>query len=349
MGWTGLCGAPDRRPTGLWGELSTGASMPLARGVGAVDHRWVDIETGRPVLRADLLGRGLTDDEVRRARRAHRWTPLRPGAYLPEGDPRLSDPEERHRLLVLSTAARLAPGAVVSHLSAAVLHGLPLWGVPLRTVHITRNGQSGGRRSSHVHLHAAPIDVDETATIDGVRVTSPARTVVDVARTAPFETAVTVADAALFAELVTRAEIEDAMARAGRRCGAPAARRVVAFADGLADGPGESRSRVRIHAMGLPRPVLQHVLNDRDGRFVAQVDFWWADAGVVGEFDGALKYGRALKPGQDPADAVYLEKLREDAIRAQDGVRTVVRWGWRDVDTFPAVAERLRRALGPAR
>ncbi|MBW0103201.1 hypothetical protein I4I78_12295 [Pseudonocardia sp. KRD-291] len=307
------------------------------------------MEKGEPVLRADLLGRGFTDDEVRRARRAHRWTPLRPGAYLPEDDPRLNVPDDRHRLLARATVPRLAAGAVVSHVSAAVLHGLPVWGVPLRTVHVTRDARSGGRTSRHVQLHAAPIGPDEIVVIDGLAVTTLARTVVDVARTAPFETAVTIADAALFSRQLTWPEVDEAMVRAGRRRGGPASRRVVAFANGLADGPGESRSRVRMSGLGIPRPVLQHVVRDRDGLFVAQVDFWWPGSGVVGEFDGLIKYGRSLKPGEESAEAVYREKLREDAIRAQNDVRTVIRWTWRDIDTFADVAERLRRVLSPPR
>ena len=43
-----------------------------------------------------------------------------------------------HRLLVRATLAGLRRPAVVSHQSAAVLHGLPLWDVPLDRVHITR-------------------------------------------------------------------------------------------------------------------------------------------------------------------------------------------------------------------
>ncbi|MDQ4117348.1 MAG: hypothetical protein M3235_10370, partial [Actinomycetota bacterium] len=125
----------------------------------------------------------------------------------------------------------------MSHLSAAALHGLPLWGVPLRTVHVTRDARSGGRRTRLLHVHPAPIGPDEVVTVRGLRVTSPARTVVDIARTARFESAVVIADAALKAALCTRQDLEAAVARAGRRCGGPASRRVVAFANGLADGP----------------------------------------------------------------------------------------------------------------
>ena len=52
--------------------------------------------------------------------------------------------------------ARLAAGAVCSHVTAAVLHGLPVWQVPLGRVHVTRapNG-SGSRTNARVHVHVA--------------------------------------------------------------------------------------------------------------------------------------------------------------------------------------------------
>jgi hypothetical protein len=55
------------------------------------------------------------------------------------------------------------------------------------------------------------------------------------------------------------------------------------------------------------------------------------------------KYGRLLKPGQDPAAAVVAEKLREDKIRDLD--LRVVRWIWAEIDHFDPVAERLCRAF----
>ncbi|TCK21241.1 type IV toxin-antitoxin system AbiEi family antitoxin domain-containing protein [Pseudonocardia endophytica] len=308
----------------------------------------MDIRAGEPALRRDLLRAGVTDDEMRRAVRNGLWHPVRPGAYLRADDPVLADPDQRHVQLVLATVLRLDGTPIVSHLSAAAMYELPLWGVPLRTVHVTREASSGGRRTRHLHVHPAPIAPDEVLTIGGLQVTSPARTVVDIARTVRFESAVVIADAALKAELCTRDELDAAVVRAGRRSGGPASRRVVAFADGLSDGPGESRSRVRMQLACLPRPVLQHVVRDRNGRRVGQVDFWWPHAGVIGEYDGEIKYGRLLRPGQDASTVVYREKLREDALRAQPGVRTVVRWTWRDVEEFDELASRLRELLGRA-
>ena len=59
--------------------------------------------------------------------------------------------------------------------------------------------------------------------------------------------------------------------------------------------------------------------------------------------DGVAKYGRLLRPGQTPADAVVEEKRREDAIR--DAGLRVRRWGWDDLDNFGPVATRLRQTF----
>jgi hypothetical protein len=74
------------------------------------------------------------------------------------------------------------------------------------------------------------------------------------------------------------------------------------------------------------------------------VDFWWEAQRLAGEFDGLVKYGRLLRPGQTAADAVVAEKLREDGLRDQD-VR-VVRWIWKDLRPFTETAARLRHRLG---
>ena len=79
---------------------------------------------------------------------------------------------------------------------------------------------------------------------------------------------------------------------------------------------------------------------------VHEVDFGWPELRTVGEFDGLWKYGRLLRPGEEPADVVVAEKLREDEIRDLD--LRVVRWTWPDLDHFDAVVERLCRAFAGA-
>jgi hypothetical protein len=214
----------------------------------------------------------------------------------------------------------------------------------LQRVHATRDRRSGARCTPHLHLHAAALEPDEIVSVDGVLVTSMSRTLLDIARCLPFEQALIPVDAALHRHLVTADELARALDRAAHRRGNSAARQVLAFARPGAESPGETRSRVAIHRAGLPRPELQHEIRTASGLFLGQVDFWWEEFGVAGEFDGRVKYGRASMPGQDVGDAVFREKLREDAIRAE--IRGMARWIWAELAPFDGVAARLRRAFG---
>ena len=98
---------------------------------------------------------------------------------------------------------------------------------------------------------------------------------------------------------------------------------MVALADPLSMSPGESLSRVQMFLLDLPRPRLQEEVFDERGS-IGFVDFGWE--GVVGEFDGKVKYDVG-----DDADArtaseiVWREKQREDRLRRR---RRVARWVW---------------------
>jgi len=233
---------------------------------------------------------------------------------------------------------------VLSHQSAAVVYGLPLWKTPLDRVHLTRNRRGGGRITRRTTVHCAPIG-EHVAVVDGHALTLPARTVVDLARTLPFEQAVVVGDAAVRRFGVGREDLEAELARAARRHGVDAARRVVRFLSGHSESVGESRSRVMLSRAGLPAPSQQGEVFEPGGRRIGRVDFHF-DGIVLGEFDGRVKYGRLLKPGQSPGDAVFAEKQREDALR--DLGFQVVRWTWDDLEAPGQVAERVRRAIARA-
>ncbi|MDN5920820.1 MAG: type IV toxin-antitoxin system AbiEi family antitoxin domain-containing protein [Pseudonocardia sp.] len=309
----------------------------------------MDFWTGNgPLRRADLLAAGVSDAEMRRAVADRELIRLRRGVYLPArpgGTPAVNDLAARHAVAVRGALCRLESSVVVSHVSAAVLHGLDPWGIPLRRVHVTRARRTGGRSGPDLHLHSAALDPDEIEIVDGMPVTTVPRMVADLARTVPFDRAVAVADAALRLPGITSDDLRRAVRRGRGRPGNTAAERVVRFADGRSESPGESRSRVTIHRVGLPAPDLQHDIYDAWGEWLARVDFWWdGNPPVIGEFDGEVKYGRMLRPGQDPGEVVFEEKRREDALR-REGLG-VGRWTWCEIDDFAITAAHLRRLLG---
>lgn len=297
------------------------------------------------VLRRVALRDGWSDAELARELRRGDLSRLRPGAYLPAAAA-LVDQAQRHRLLITATLESLRRPAVVSHQSAAVLLGMPLWGVDLGRVHVTRRPPASSEVGRHLRCHVARLADDEVVTVAGVPVTSSARTALDLARTLPGEPAVVALDAALRLRLVHRPELDRLLEGVVGTPGSRAAARATRFADGSSESVGESRSRLLLHRLGLAPSTLQWDVRSPTGRLLGRADFGLEQERVVGEFDGRVKYGRLLRPGQDPGDVVFEEKRREDALRDEDW--GVVRWTWADL-TPAVLGPRVRRALDRGR
>jgi hypothetical protein len=299
----------------------------------------------RLVLRRDALATGRSDDELGRLVRAGQLTRLRRGAYVDQVLP--AEAEAVHRLLVEATVAGLRRPAVVSHQSAAVLHGLPVWDVPLDRVHITRRPRAWNDTSAVLCCHVARLRDDEVVEVGGLPVTDPVRTALDLARSLPHEAAVVTLDAALHRRQLSHEALRTRLLDIVGIPGSRSAARAVLAADGRSESVGESRSRVVLNRWKLPPSALQFAVRSADGELVGRADFAWEDHRLLGEFDGRIKYGRLLRPGQDPGDAVFEEKRREDAMR--DEGWNVVRWVWGDLRRPDRLAGRVRRARDRSR
>ena len=300
-------------------------------------------EPTRPLPRAQALAHGLTDSDLRAMQSRDGWTRLRRGHYLPPELAKALTLHARHKLLVHATLPQLASGSVVSHQSAAVMHRLTLWNSPLNRVHVTRVDASSGRRTTRTHLHALPLDPDEMVEVAGLRVVSLARAVADLAQTLPFEQAVIAGDHACHQFGLAPGEVTENLLRRPGRHGAARGLSAAAFFDARSESPGESRSRVLLSKLDLPAFDLQYRVRDERGHVVGRADFALPDHGVLGEFDGKVKYSRFLRPGQDAGDAVFEEKLREDRLR--DLGWQVVRWTWADLSRPKVLADRFARAI----
>jgi hypothetical protein len=308
----------------------------------------IDPDRQEQLIRASFAVTGA--ERNRLAHRADRGElrRLAPGIY---GDAvalaALSD-RAQHRQLVHARQAASPIPLTFAHASAAALWRLPRIGHWPHRTHIIAERTSGGRSTPGViHHRVGQPSADSIDCIDGVRVTSLARTVADLARFDDLATAVAAADSALAglslagrSVVVTR---EQAIAEARRKSsrGRERARFVLEFADPASGSPGESLSRLNIHRAGLPRPDLQTRFADGVGEMF--VDFCWPAYRLIGEFDGVGKYLRdEWMGGRSAAQVVIDEKRREDRLRAL-GWR-VVRWGWADAMSV----ERLRRILTAA-
>lgn len=304
--------------------------------------------TPRPLLRPRLLAEGFSDEQIAAAQRRADWQPIRPGSSIDWSEWKNLSDDDRHRLLVASTLPRLGPNTVVSHTSAARMHGLPIWnpGAGRDVVHVYRNRMNGGYRKGWINAHVGIVEPHHTTVVDGIPVTSVARTVVDCAPLLAHGSAVALADAALHQGLTTLVELAEMVDGLARRRGVASCRAAIAATDGRSESVGESLSRVAMTAWRVPAPSLQFEITGDDGSTLARTDFAWEAHRTVGEFDGRVKYGRLLKPGESPGDAVWREKLREDAVR--DLGWEVVRWVWADLAHPATLAARILRAFDRA-
>jgi hypothetical protein len=292
--------------------------------------------------RAALLAAGFTDDEIRRNRRSGLWQSVHRGAYCPSSTLESMPDHEKYRLRVVAAATR-SQHLVVSHQSAAILLGLPVKTSDLDTVHLIRRGTSGGRSANGRTVRSALLEPEETVLVNGVLVTSVARTLVDLGCTASRDASVMAADYALHLKLVTPAGLSAAMARTVHRPGGAAARRALRFADGRSESPGESTTRVILDEVALPAPHLQVTIYGPNGEFYGRTDLGYPESAVLLEFDGYVKYSKLLKDGESSVDVVVREKDRENLIRGMGYL--VVRIVWADLYNPALLAERIRANL----
>jgi predicted transcriptional regulator of viral defense system len=326
---------------------SLGGSIPSA-GSRHPDLALADVVAvryGGLLPAAALREVGVTPHGLRRLCAAGVLHGIRRGVYVAGERWRAADADERYRLLVRATVLAAGHPPVLSHQSAAALHGLPTIGGWPDTVHALTPDTSGGSTASHLTGHRGPAP-DAVTEIEGCRVTPLARTLVDVAVTSSFLIAVTMLDHALRVEqerqtrpgalvrpgeeparlALTRDDLLRELETVNPRTGRRRAEHAIRFADPLSANPGETLSRVRIFQLGFEVPELQVCFPDIEGRN-AYVDFWWRRVRKIGEFDGFLKYGAGSVLGdRDPGVVVWAEKKREDALRAR--AASFDRWGW---------------------
>jgi very-short-patch-repair endonuclease len=187
------------------------------------------------------------------------------------------------------TAALLACGgdALLSHHTAATLWGLRPW--IARPVHVTIPGARGCPQPTGVTVHRSRTLTRADIRIhEGLPVTSPARTRLDVAPTLTDRDVESLLDEGLFVlRILTRAQVSDVLARAGAHPGRARLARVAGerARSPKTDSPPEEALFALIRAAGLPAPELQFpILGYR-------LDFYWPKLRLAIEVDAYGTHG----------------------------------------------------------
>ncbi|MCU1446275.1 hypothetical protein [Cryobacterium sp.] len=294
----------------------------------------------------------VTDSDARQFRRSldrGQGTRLRRGVFTTADRWGTLGSREQYLDRIRAVVETRRHDPVISHQSAAAMWGIPLAADWPRAVHVLAVPSARVRSKNGVFVHRSGFEWDEVVELDGVLVTNPARTLLDLARTASFADAVVALDHCMNPRraapevLVYTSELAELLATGVTVRGSARAQRALDFARPNADNPGESLSRVAIFELGFPDPDLQcRHRNPRGGWYFT--DFEWPEFRLIGELDGRGKYLKEeFLRGRTPGQVVVDEKVREDHLRAE-GFR-VVRWGPAELSDRAAL-DRMLKAAG---
>jgi very-short-patch-repair endonuclease len=275
------------------------------------------------VIRKQLVEIGLTPEAIDHWLRSARLHPLYRGVYL------LGHAGVTEGARELGAVLACGRGAAISHRSAAWLWRL----LPAATgdVEVTVAGRDCRSRPG-IRVHRVrDLDPRDTRKLGGIPITSPARTILDLAAVVtPRELEQALAEA-YARQLARRSELVSLLARRSPRPGTRALRALLE--DGtpaLTRSQAEDRLLGLIRAAELPAPET----NIRIGRH--EVDFVWRDQRLIVEVDGFRFHS---------SRSAFERDRRRDAELGTLGFR-VARVTWRQIVDEPVVlVARLATAL----
>jgi very-short-patch-repair endonuclease len=277
------------------------------------------------ISRVQLYSLGLGRHGIDRRLKLGRLHPIHRGVYMVGHS--VAPPRAREMAAVLACG----PGAVVSHASAAALWQILPHQSQSREVDVTVPGRDPGRKPG-IRVHRVRmLDPRDARSCHGVPVTTPARTLLDLASQASRRDLEQAFADAEHRRLVHPRQLLNVLARAGPRPGVPALRALVqSESPPFTRSEAEERFLVLIRAGGLPVPGV----NVRVGGH--EVDFLWRKEALVVEVDGFEFHSSRA--------AFERDRLRDAGLQAA-GFR-VIRVTWRQLtEQSEATLVRIARAL----
>ncbi|MCW2686187.1 MAG: hypothetical protein JWR37_1077 [Mycobacterium sp.] len=227
---------------------------------------------GEPFIGSEAVASGRLTPYALRSR----FVAIHPDVYAPKG----TEPTAviRARAAWLWSRRR----GVVAGRSASALHGAKWVDArgPAELLYANRRPPEGIRTWSD------RVTQDETETIQGVRVTTPARTALDLACRYRVNAAVAAIDALARATEIKMADLDLLAQRYSGRRGIARARLSLDLVDGGAESPRETWLRLLLIRAGFPRPQTQIPVHDQFGQLIAVLDMGWQDVMVAAEYDG---------------------------------------------------------------
>jgi hypothetical protein len=205
---------------------------------------------------------------------------------------------------------RMPPSAFVCHVTAAILHGIPVpW--QRKQEHAIHVGVAGNARAPHAGGligHRLSVHVDDVEDVAGIRRTTAIRTWCDLAEELDLLDLVAAGDYLLYwrAPRATLQQLVDAVASRVSRRGIRVLRRALGLLNDRSESPPESLLRTLLVLAGFDPPLVNHAVSGAFGEFVARTDLILQKERVVLEYQG--DHHRTTK-GQWRADMTRRSRL----------------------------------------
>lgn len=287
-------------------------------------------EVDWPFLGTEVLAAKMIPERTMRTL----YRPVYPGVYAPWG----ISLSARQRAVAAWLWSRRR--AVVAGNSAAAVLGAKWVSPDLDAELVFGNHKTPPK----IVVHDDNLKSDEVMTVDGMAVTSPARTAFDIGRRTRSRLAgVQRLDSLFNATGVSVAEVEAVVAAHAGARDLNRLRQVLPLVDGGAESYQESRTRLALIDAGLPWPETQIVVCDEYGGFVARVDMGYRDLKVGIEYDGPQHW---TDPKQRQRDID-----RQVALAEQGWLIVRVSWDmlrYREATLIGRVRDAMRAAGWPA-
>jgi len=227
----------------------------------------------------------------------------------------------------MAAVAAYGEGALLSHTSAGALWALCQ--APPDVVHVTVHGRSAHPREG-ICVHRTTLHPADMTRREGIPVTSPARTLLDLATEVSRRNLARAAEEAQVHRLVTAASLNEQFRRYPRHRGTAALKEAARSEPKLTRSEAERRLLELIRAARLPPPET----NARVAGY--EVDFLWREQRLVVEVDGYAFHSSRSSFERD---------RRKEMELVAAGLR-VARVTWRQLaDEAVMVAARLATAL----
>jgi very-short-patch-repair endonuclease len=283
---------------------------------------------GGVLSRAQMLAAGIPDGAIERRVASGLLLPVHRGVYA-VGYRELRRDGAWH-------AAALACGdrAAISHADAGASWGIT--GMTSGAVSVTAPGSSGRRPRRGIHLHRAPLPPGDVFVRDGLRVTGPARSLLDLAALLSPRELERALDEAHYLNRVSSRTLTETLARNRGRPGAAALRALLAHHElgtTRTESALEERFLRAVRAAGLSEPRCQEWIGPY------RVDFLWPAERVIAEVDGPA-HRRRRRQAADAARDAELERRNYEVVRVDEA----------EIEELPRVAvQRVSDAISARR